>query len=117
MSKTYILADYMTPDEGEQGKWDIVAGYNEEQAKKRIDMFMENTLGKIRVYEFEDGQIREVDINDLSKYRIEVSNLTPDKRLGGVLANDDPTELKLQETQYWGEPDVTRDAYDYETKG
>jgi hypothetical protein len=39
----------------------------------------------------------------------------PGQRLGGELANDDPEELKRQEAQYWGEPDVTRDAHDYET--
>ena len=45
---------------------------------------------------------------------IHVKDLDAGERLGGVLANDDPEELKRQESQYWGTPDETRDATDYE---
>jgi len=49
--------------------------------------------------------------------RLQVKDLDVGQRLGGVLGNDDPEELKRQQAQYWGVPDETRDAHDYERQG
>lgn len=125
--KTYLIADLMNPDEGETAKWDINE-WKEDFAKERVERWEKDNLGQVRVYEFEDGNIREVDKDDFQRYIIPLRapKLTQDTRLGGVLANEDPKELRRQEAQYfdnadkiqdqqfrWGEPDVTRDAYDY----
>jgi hypothetical protein len=99
-------------DEDKYG-WDVNAGYTEKEALETISKY--SIINNYRVYEFEDGNIREVDKDDFQRYLIPLRapKLTQDTRLGGVLANEDPKELRRQQTQYFGEPDVTRDAFDY----
>ena len=69
--KTYLMAELMNPDEGETTKWEIDP-WEEDAAKERVARWEKSNLGQLRVYEFEDGEIREVDKNDFDKYLIKI---------------------------------------------
>lgn len=76
--------------------------------------YTEQEIGDIVAYQAKAMNMIHDAMFGSEKIKPQGSNLDAGQRLGSVLANDDPEELKRQEAQYWGVPDETRDAHDFD---
>lgn len=88
--KSYIIVDKFEELDEDKTFWDPTTGYTEKEARERIDRYMSDNIGELRVYELdmETGQIREVDKEDLQRVLVPV-------RLYGT-PNDGPQEERYK---------------------